>query len=286
MEYLSSIGDNLQKIDEKNIVYHDVFEHPELIYGNINNNAKLNFCKFPEDIQEEMKKYGENVYNEMKQYSHCSTGNRLRLKTDSKRIIFKIQLRRKYDYVNINNTNSFGFDVYYLNNEEYVHHTVISPGNGRNIFAEEITIPDSGEICVFLPNYNTIQSFYIGLEEDSTFKTIKYPQDKQLPVIFYGNAITQGASASRSGNSFTNIVSRKLNRDIINLSCSSCCKATDKTAEYLGKINCHAIVIDYTQNAYNTSEFLRTHEPFYKKIRYYHPDKKIILLTSEKPMLE
>lgn len=281
MESLKSINDNLQKIDEKNIVYIDVFEHPELIYGNVNNNSKLNFSKFPNDIREEMKEYGDKVYNEMKQYAYASTGNRLRLKTDSSRIIFKIQLQRKYDFVNMNNTNSFGFDVYTLENGGYVHQMVISPGNGIDTFAEEITVPESGEICVFLPNYNTIKSFHMGLEKDSGFETLKYPSCKQLPVLFYGNAVTQGASASRSGNTFTNIVSRKLDRDIINISCSSCCKATDKTAEYLGKINCHTIVIDYTQNAYNTHVFRRTHERFYKKIREYHPDKKIILLTSE-----
>ncbi len=281
MEFLSSIHENLKEISEETIEYIDLFDYPELIYGNVNINSKLSFCKFPGNVQDEMEKYGSGVSNEMKQYNSSSTGNRLRVKTDSKRIVFKIQLSRKYDFININNTNSFGFDVYNLKDGQYIHKNVFSPGNGNNIFAEEIEVPENGEICVFLPNYNCITSFYMGLEKGSSFESIKYPQGKRLPVLFYGNAVTQGASASRSGNTFVNIVSRLLDRDVINVSCSSCCKPSDNTADFLGKINCHTIVIDYTHNAYDTNEFRRTHEHFYKKVRELHPDKKIIFLTSE-----
>lgn len=281
MEFLSSIHENLKKIDERDIEYIDLFDYPELIYGNVNVNSGLNFCKFPRNVQDEMEKYGTGVLNEMKQFNSSSSGNRLRVKTDSKRIVFKIQLNRKYDFININNTNSFGFDVYNVINGQYIHENVFSPGDGNNIFAHEIEVPENGEICIFLPNYNSILSFFMGFEKGSSFETLKYPQGKRLPVLFYGNAVTQGASASRSGNSFTNILSRLLDRDMINVSCSSCCKATDNTADFLGKINCHAIVIDYTHNAYDTEEFMRTHERFYKKIRQYHPDTKIVLMTSE-----
>ncbi len=281
MEFLSSIRDNLKTIDEETIEYVDLFDYPELIYGNVNNNSKLNFCKFPKNVQDEMKQYGSGVYGEMKQFNSSSAGNRLRVKTDSKRMVFKIQLNRDYDFVNINNTNSFGFDVYGLEDGEYIHRNVFSPGDGNDIFAHEIEVPENGEICVFLPNYNSIMSFYMGLEKGSSFESIGYPQDKRLPVLFYGNAVTQGASASRSGNSFVNIVSRLLDRDIINISCSSCCKATDNTVDFIGKINCHCIVIDYTHNAYDVDELMGNHEHFYKRIRQLHPDKKIILMTSE-----
>ena len=37
-----------------------------------------------------------------------------------------------------------------------------------------------------------------------------YPEQNSLPVIFYGNSVTQGAAASRSGNTFPNVVSKKL----------------------------------------------------------------------------
>jgi hypothetical protein len=281
MEYLTSIHDSLHEINEEGIQYIDLFDYPELFFGNVNNNSRLDFLKFSKDIQIEMEDYGSNIVKEMNQYKYSSTGNRLRFETDSNRIIFKIELKRKYGYSKINNNNSFGFDVYNVDGEEYIHQEVFSPENEHNIFAKEIEVPENGKLCVFLPNFNTIRSFYLGICDGSSIKRFEYPNKKQLPVLFYGNAVTQGSSASRSGNTFPNILSRKLNRDMINISCSSCCKATDKTVQLLGKINCHAIVIDYTQNAYNTEIFKRTHEHFYKSIREFHPDKQIILMTSE-----
>lgn len=280
MEYLNSTEDNLKDIDEKKIQYLDLFDYPEYFYGNINNMENTDFCKYPKLIQEEMKDFEAIAIREMSNYNRCPTGVRLRFNTNSKRLIFKIELKRKWDYQKLNNLNSSGFDVYSIEGESYIHQEVFSPGHGHNVFAKEITTPPNGNICIFLPNYNSINKIYLGIEENSKINQLDYPENKQLPILFYGNSVTQGASASKSGNSFVNMTSRILNRDIINLSCSSCCKGTSNTAELIGMMNCHSIVIDYTQNAYDTNIFRNTHERFYKKIREYHPDIKIILMTT------
>lgn len=280
MEHLTSIEDSLNSIDESNIKYIDLLKFPEFIFGNFPNSSKtVDFCKFPQKIQNKMKYYGELAVREMKNLNSSSTGNRLRIWTSSRKLIFKIQLKRKYGYDKMVNWSSMGFDVYNLDGEQYIHQTVFAPGNGFNIFAEQISVPENGQLCIFLPNYNTIEKIYLGLEKNSKIKPIEY--NNELPIVFYGNSVTQGAAASRSGNAFPNIVSRILNRDIINLSCSSCCRGDEEMAEYIGRIKCHAIVIDYTRNAYTTDIFRATHEKFYKTLRKYHPHTKIILLTSE-----
>lgn len=282
MEYLKSIHDSLNTINEKNITYLNLFDYPNLIHGNLNFHFnKVNFCKYPSNIQNEMKNFGTLAVKEMSNLNSASCGNRLRLSTNSKKIIFKIQLKRKWEYQKMVNYNASGFDVYSINDEKYKHLTVFAPPNGHNIFAEEIKVPPNGKLCIFLPNYNTIEKMFIGLENESTFEEFNYPIDKQLPILFYGNSVTQGAAASRSGNAFPNIVSKKLNQNIINLSCSSCCRGTDSIAQLIGKIKCHSIVIDYTRNAHTVKDFKNTHEKFYKNIRSYHPNIKIILLTSE-----
>ena len=282
MEYLESIDDSLKIINEENYKYLDLFDYPNLIHGNLNfSSAKLDFCKYPLNIQREMKKFGGLAVKEMKNLHSAACGNRLRLLTDSKDIIFKVQLKRKWEYQKMVNWNASGFDVYTLKNEEYKHLTVFGPSNGHNIFAEKIKVPRNGKLCIFLPNYNTIEKMFIGIRNKSNIYELNYPEDKQLPILFYGNSVTQGAAASRSGNAFPNIVSKKLNRNIINLSCSSCCRGTDSTAKLIGEINCHAIIIDYTRNAHTIEDFKNTHERFYKKIRLFHPNTKIILLTSE-----
>jgi len=282
MEYLTDINNSLKSINEENVEYIDLFDYPELFYGTTNfTTTRLNLCKFPKEAQEEIKDYGAGAVSEMKNLNSSACGVRLRFFTDSKKLIFKVKFKRRWGYLKMVNWGGFGFDVYGLNNEEYIHRTVFAPNNGHNIFAETILPPENGQLCIFLPNYNTIEELYMGIEPGSTIKSLNYPPDKRLPVLFYGNSVTQGAAASHSGNSFPNIVSKILNRDILNISCSACCRGTDTMAELMGKINCHSIIIDYTRNAYSTQIFKDTHEKFYKKVRSLHPDKKIVLMTSQ-----
>lgn len=282
MEYLKSINDSLNTINEKNVEYINLFEHPEFVYGNLNlTSNRLDFCKYPLNIQKEMKKFGKLAEKEMKNLNSASCGNRLRISTNSKRIIFKVQLKRKWEYQKMTNWNASGFDVYALKNEYYIHRTIFGPSNGHDIFAEIIDVPKNGKLCIFLPNYNTIEKMFIGIEKNSYIDKFDYPKNKRLPILFYGNSVTQGAASSRSGNTFPNIVSKKLNRDIINLSCSSCCRGLDSISELIGRLNLHSIIIDYTRNAHTIEIFRNSHERFYKNIRKFHPNTKIIFLTSE-----
>lgn len=279
MEYLNNVHDNLNNINENNIKYYNLFDNPQLVFGNLNFSSKtVDFCKYPQYIQNEMSNFGNLATAEMKNLNSASCGCRLRFNTNSKFLIFKVKLKRKYDYIKIVGWGSSGFDIYELQGDNYLHRTVFAPMHGENCFAEKITVPPSGNLCIFLPNYNTIEECYIGVEKNSYLTPINY--NSPLPILFYGNSVTQGAAASRSGNSFPNIISRKLNQDIINLSCSSCCRGTKSIAKLIGKINCDSIIIDYTRNAYDRKYFIETHESFYKEIRKYHPHKKIILMTS------
>lgn len=282
MEYLKSIDESLKNINESKLEFIDLFKHPELVYGTLNPSTKeLDFCKYPQSVQKEMERYGKLAVKEMANLNSSACGTRLRISTTSKILVFKIQLKRKWEYQKMTNWNASGFDVYALKKDQYFHRTVFGPSNGHNIFSEIIQVPGNGKVCIFLPNYNTIEKMYIGIEKGCNITNLDYPGENNLPIIFYGNSVTQGAAASRSGNTFPNIVSKKLNRNIINLSCSSCCRGTVGIADIIGKINCHAIIIDYTRNAHSTEVFSISHERFYKKIREYHPNIPIILMTSE-----
>lgn len=281
MEYLTNFNDQLKTISEKNIKYLDLFDYPEFFYGTSNYMAQtLDTRKFPQNIHNEMKIFGNDAYTSMNLYNYSTSGVRLRFKTNSPYVIFKIELLRKYGFQKLVNWNAMGFDVYSVDNDKYIHETVFAPSDGHNIFAYKLKVPKNGQICIFLPNYNVIKKFHMGLSINSTIETLEYPKNNRLPIIFYGNSITQGASASRSGNSFPNMVSKLKNQDIINLSTSFCCRGTEKTAEFISKLNFHTLVIDYTRNADTTKIFSETYDKFYRIIRKNHPTKKIILMTS------
>ena len=281
MENITSMDQSLVSIDESNIEYIDLMKHPELFHGNVNFvNNTVDFCKYSKLIQDEMEKFGPVPKNEMDHLNSASCGARLRFYTDSEKFILKIKLSRKWDYQKMVSWNSSGFDVYNVEGDDYIPRTIFAPVEGNDFFAELVYNSRNGLNCIFLPNYNTIEQIHIGIDKNSILKPFPYPDNGKLPVLFYGNSITQGAAASKSGNSFPNLVSKMLNRDIINMSCSSCCRATKNISDEIGRINCHSIVIDYTRNANSIEEFKETYDQFYRDIRSFHPTKKIILMTS------
>ena len=172
----------------------------------------------------------------MNNLNQSPCGVRIRFKSNSSKIIFKVHLKRKWGYQKMVNWNSMGFDVYNVVNNEYIHRTVFSPKDGENIFAEIINNPTDGFLCIFLPSYNIINEIYIGIEKNSTIYPVDYDGIKNVPIIFYGNSITQGAAASRSSNTFPNLISKKLDNNILNLSISVCCRGSEAMAHPTIKI--------------------------------------------------
>lgn len=197
MEYLKSITD-LTSNDE-NYDFIDITDNSEYIHGNTFENLK----EFLD----------ESLYENFKK---TSSGNRLCFSTSSKKIILKVKLNNVEEHPNIVDWNTKGFDVYEINNETYHHKTVFAPFKDNYIFSEIIHNKPNSELCVFLPNFANIEKILIGIEKNSQLNSFKYPNEED-PIIFFGNTTTQGASASRSGNSYPNIISRKRNSDIINL---------------------------------------------------------------------
>ena len=277
MEYLNNIDDPLLTINETGLKYIDILKRPDLVWGTekISGN-NVDFLKYNYETEKEISYYSSRTQKEFYDFNKAATGCRIRFKTNSKRIIIKAELRREWDYAKMNLWTSSGFDVYETVGEQYIHRIVFAPKTGEKIFAEKISGTQNG-ICIFLPLYNEVKKLYIGIEENTDINSNPYPDIR--PIIFYGNSITQGASASRSSNCFCNIVSRQLNSDIINFSISSCCKGLRSVADIIGRINCKAIIVDYSRNAYNAEDLKKNHENFYLRLRKWHPHIPIIILT-------
>lgn len=279
MEYLDSINDPLRRTDESNIKYENMFERFDLIYGTMNiAGDKVDFSKSNLEYKKSMEpclNWEKDLY--IKGYK-SSSGCRLRFTTSSPKIILKAQLRREWDYINVVLCNSSGFDVYEVNGNNYSHKTVFAPQSGKKIFAEPIYGKGERNYCIFLPTYNVIEELYVGTEANHGL--YPYPYDCTPPIVFYGNSVTQGAAATRSGYITANIVSRELDNDIINFSINASCKGQLCAADEIGKLNVRAIIVDYTRNANSFDEFKKSYLPFYQRLRKWHPDKPVILLST------
>ncbi|MEE1117194.1 SGNH/GDSL hydrolase N-terminal domain-containing protein [Methanosphaera sp.] len=190
MEYLSSIDDSLIKIDEKKYKFFNIEDYPQFFYGS-NPFLKVSETFFDTDFD-------------------C--GNRICFSTSSDKVIFKIQLNNeKMDY-QLCDWNSRGFDVYIVEDNIFYHKTVIAPFGKNNIFSDVISNVQNKNLCIFLPNFSQVEKMYIGIEIDANIKEVQFY--KYGTLFFLGNSVTQGASVSRSGISYPNIISRNLNRNI------------------------------------------------------------------------
>ena len=103
---------------------------------------------------------------------------------------------------------------------------------------------------------------------------------KLLPIVYYGNSVTQGGCASRPGNSYPNIIGRRLNVDFINLGFSGSGKAEETMVDYLASLDMSVFVCDYDHNAPNPDYLKATHCNLYEKIRAAHPQLPIIIMSK------
>ncbi len=134
------------------------------------------------------------------------------------------------------------------------------------------------EITLFFPSFVNVAEVYIGLEDGCLLKEAT-PYKNEKPVVIYGSSITQGACASRAGNTYPNILSRRHNFDFINLGFAGSAFAENAVIDYLCSLDASLLVFDYDHNS-PTPDFLRrTHLPALRKLRAAHPDIPFILLS-------
>ena len=134
------------------------------------------------------------------------------------------------------------------------------------------------EITLFFPSFVNVEEIFIGLEGNATIAEAS-PYKNEKPVVIYGSSITQGACASRAGNTYPNILSRRHGFDFINLGFAASAFAESAVIDYLCSLDASLLVFDYDHNSPNPDFLRRTHLPALKKLRAAHPDIPFILLS-------
>ena len=149
------------------------------------------------------------------------------------------------------------------------------PSNER-VLARDI---ESGnhEYILYLPLYNGIDSLEIGVDPNTAISKTTRPQLK--PIVIYGSSIVQGACASRPGMAHTNILSRRLDREVINLGFSGGAKIEPGMADMLAELDPAVYVIDPVPNI-EAGMIPERFEYFVSKIRQAHPDTPLIFCES------
>ena len=249
------------------------------IYGLYNSYERESFKRMPHD---EALKMNSNI---QELYTHTA-GGRLRFRTDSSRVFLRAILPKITRFDHMPKTGVTCFDLYvdgeYFNTFRHgVLNGLESQDKPENAYDSNLTFEDKKmhDILINFPLYNPVDDVFIGLDEDAVvLPAEEYTYNK--PIVFYGSSITQGACASHPGNAYFNILSRRLDADIVNLGFSSGCKGEEPMAEYLSNLDMSILVYDFDHNAETVEELRAAHERTFKIIRKKQPDLPIIMITA------
>jgi len=139
--------------------------------------------------------------------------------------------------------------------------------------------PAMRNVVLNLPLYQGVVELWIGLEKGSSIiAPSAYASNKK--VIVYGTSITQGGCATRPGMAYTNILSRRIPLEFINLGFSGSGKGEPEVAEVISQIEEPAcLVLDYEANCVSTELFQKTLPEFIRIYRTVHPKTPILVVS-------
>lgn len=259
---------------EEDIVFYDAALEPFQIYGLIKPaDQKDRYRRMPEETA---RRVSEGVY-----LLHTDTaGGRVRFRTDSSCIAIYAEMGRISRMVHFAMTGSAGFDLYVREQEreKYIK-TFLPPQDMTEGYASLLECGGGGmrEYTVNFPLYSNVNRLYIGLKRGAAICPAE-PYAYGAPVVFYGSSITQGGCASRPGNSYESMISRRFHCDYINLGFSGSAKGEDAMAEYIASLKMKIFVYDYDHNA-SWEELKATHGRMFSIIRRAQPDLPVIMVS-------
>jgi len=266
----------LPAVETEGMVFRDVLKTEADIYGLYQPRTNPIYCRLPQEL-------ADTVSPGVSRLNRCTAGGRLRFKTDSQRIAFRVrQTGEKKASSHQTFINTSGFDMYlWEDGRQRFWCSLIPPPDRTNGYETMTRLPDCRlrEFVVNFPAYDGVLELQIGIEEGRRLEGgSRYRSEK--PVVFYGSSITQGACASRPGNCYQNILTRRLDFDYLNFGYSGNGKGEPAVAEYLASLDASAYVMDYDHNAPTVDHLAATHEPFVRILREKHPDTPILLMSK------
>jgi len=215
-----------------------------------------------------------------------SAGIAVRFKTNSKAIGAKWTLLNNARMSHMTPTGICGFDLYAYDNGEWRFAGTAQP-NGKqsiNVFIRRMD-GKMRDFVAFFPLYDGVIELALGVDGDAVIEQPTKLGDNPFggkattPLVFYGTSITQGGCATRPGMVYTNILSRMLGRECINLGFSGNGRMDKIMAEEMTRINAGAYIIDCLGNC--TLDMVRDSTlNFIHTLAKAHPDTPIYMISN------
>lgn len=211
-----------------------------------------------------------------------SSGLAIRFRTNSSSISAKWELLQDNRMNHMTDTGIKGVDLYVWEKD---HWQPVKAGLPTGKTNEQTIIsnmtPQEREYIMFLPLYDGVISLSIGIDSTAYIKNPALPfPDTTHPILVYGTSITQGGCATRPGMSYTNILSRKLNREVINLGFSGNGQLDYEIAELMATRNdASMFILDFIPNV-NVTQLTERTNTFFSIIRKANPKTPILFVET------
>ena len=212
-----------------------------------------------------------------------SAGVYVRFRTDAPALRVRWTSLNKHYMNHMSPTGDRGIDVYALTAEGWRFVKSGRPARGAVTDTQiiENMAPQMREFMVYMSLYDGVTDMEIAVPEGCTLEgpALDSPTVKK-PVIMYGTSILQGGCATRPGMVYTSIISRRLDREVINLGFSGNAKLDFEIAELMAAAEDPGVfVLDYAPNC--TSELIEEKgEKFFRILRDAHPNVPIIFVEQ------
>lgn len=230
-------------------------------------------CRLPEELL-------PSVSERVKHLARCASGARVRFRTDSRFLRLEAVMEEDAGKLFIDRGGISGFDMYCSENGRMSFCKLFLPEPQEGTIKGEYVFqrPAMKDVLIHFPLFAGIHSLRLGLEPGAEIlKSEPYGLDS--PLVLYGSSITQGAHASRPGNSYPLLLSRWLNLDIRNLGFSGAARGEQIMADYIAGLQMCGFVLDYDHNAPSAEYLAETHYRFYEIVRQAHPLVPVILVS-------
>lgn len=249
------------------------------VLGKLTQNTSGPYTRIPESYKEGMR---EAVWH----LGKCSAGIAVRFSSDAGEFKARWSTAGLSLGDNMTYILKSGMALYVLDKGEWVYVSAFRPGNRlKNGEKREFRISCSKlkgemhEYIIYLGMYDSFTSVEIGVPEGCRLEMPEVDSPRRSnPVIAYGTSILQGASASHPGLAGTNLLSRMLDREVINLGFSGNARLDSDVAEYMASYPTPgAYILDNAPNC-GSDLILEKQEAFYRTLRKAHPDTPIFFV--------
>lgn len=276
MQTFQNLKEQFEKLTElgrEDLHFHSVHDRPLRVYGIFFEDGK--FRRLPEAV-------ARTGHETVLEHHACTAGGRLRFVTDSPYIALVCRLPYVGKMAHFALTGSAGFDLYVKSGESDRYVCSLRPSfyiTDSIVRGFDFGSRARREITIHFPLYSEVSELYIGLCDGATLEEAP-PYACETPIVYYGHSITQGGCASRPGNAYPSILSRRLSVDHVNLGFSGGGRGEATIADYIASLPMRVLVMDYDHNAPNAAHLQATHEPMFRKVREKHPDLPVVMMTA------